>query len=752
MMLLPTLPQKIKKIEKQSLRFGGLDLTSGAAEGQLTDSFGISAEGFPALTVCGGREKLTEYRSPVDMYAAGGKLAVVDGDELHYDGKVLCRVAEGKKQFAVVGGKLCIYPDKIAVDIKDGTLNRLEKSMTFDTDHNTTVITSNSITVTPVRQKIQTGAEQEFDRTGLSGAFAYTCMYTYGSDRDAVESCFSGGMWQGLDRLESLKDVCYNNTGNHLSTGDIIIPELTEDGAFKLIGEPYKLIRQQEKNVIDPQYYPDKSRYNREGYYCVVTAVDTDLDRGADTLVEFSVYKTDGADVLMHGVFDLGDGVSIEGTPFGIKDTQDIPIREIDTLTNSLIFDEDSIVECEHYCILPAMAGANKPLTLIAGGRYVTITPPEALFAGTLLYMGGVYTGDTGTTQTRSITVYQWDPNTHHRVAAFDANVTGSYIEGAVQTEVYPKAFGALTVRRPLPDLDYICESGNRLWGVNCSENRVYCSHLGVPDSFYPDGKQGGWSMIFGSEGEFTAVCAFGGGVCCFKENRLHKILGSTPSQFYVNDYAVQGVQKGCERSVQTVNDTLYYKGVHGVYAYSGDVPKLISKELCSALPRQAAAGTDGRTYYLSGQAGGEGVRYAYDMHGKLWIKEASEQTWAFACIDGEMYMLTEDGVYRTGLSDKSCTDFMAEFVPFCEDSLHKKNYTRLVFGVEMAKDSTLRVYTRADGGDYRLTYTQVADSRCTLTVPVRIQRCSRFGVRLEGRGEIAVRSLMREFALLSEV
>ena len=101
MMLLPILPKRTKKTEKQILRFGGLDLRADAPEGCLTDSVGISVRELPTLTVCGGREKVEGYRSPTDMYAASGRLAVADGGRLCYDGRDLGPLCEGKKQFAV---------------------------------------------------------------------------------------------------------------------------------------------------------------------------------------------------------------------------------------------------------------------------------------------------------------------------------------------------------------------------------------------------------------------------------------------------------------------------------------------------------------------------------------------------------------------------------------------------------------------------------------------------------------------------
>ena len=746
--MLPKLPSRIKKLNRQNLQFAGLNLCEGAAEGQLRDSVGVSSRAFPYISVCGGRERIETYSDPVDMFEYDGRLAVVDGDTLRYDGQAVCKVQRGKKQFAVVGRTLCIFPDKIAVDLSAGRVSYMERSMTVDTAHNPTDLLPNSLTVTPVRQVTERGSEQKFERTGLSGPFAYTCAYTYGKDKTAVEKCFSRGGWTGLSRLEQLKDVCYNNTGKHIEVGDIMIPEITAEGEIRLIGEPYKL----QGGVIPEQYHPDRTRYNSEGYYCVITSCNTDLDRGADTWITFDVYKTDGADLLFEGVFEMGDSVCISGTPYGIQDATNIAVQGIDRQTNTLIFAPDSVRDVRYYYILPAQQPGNQPLTLIAGGRYVTFTPTDAIDSGSLLCVGGVY-GENNSTSLRKTAVFLWDVLNRREAARYEASVSDDWIEGCVQAQTYSLTGSIITVKKPLPDLDYICESGNRLWGVSCAENRVYASRAGQVDSFYDTkGKDGAWSMSFGSEDRFTAICAFGGGVCCFKETRLHKILGSTPSQFSVNDYSIEGVQQGCEKSLQVWGDTLYYKGVHGVYAYSGSTPKLISRPLGSEPLLNACAGTDGRIYYLSGVRGGEGVRYTYDLLHKIWLKEAAEQTHAFACTGGEIYMLCSGGVYKTGTSDKSATEFAVEFAPITEDTMAKKSYQKLLLRLQMAKNSQLNAYLKCDGGEMYQVYTHIPSSDTVVTVPIRPHRCDSFVIRLEGRGDIKLTGMQRECVLLSEV
>ena len=96
---------------------------------------------------------------------------------------------------------------------------------------------------------------------------------------------------------------------------------------------------------------------------------------------------------------------------------------------------------------------------------------------------------------------------------------------------------GTVTVRRIVPDLDFICESGNRLWGVSNKDKTIYASALGDPTNFYIyDGVTVGNSMLsyavpVGTDGDFTAICAYGSNVLCWKEQCLHKVLGTMPRQ-----------------------------------------------------------------------------------------------------------------------------------------------------------------------------------------------------------------------------
>ena len=137
---------------------------------------------------------------------------------------------------------------------------------------------------------------------------------------------------------------------------------------------------------------------------------------------------------------------------------------------------------------------------------------------------------------------------------------------------------GTVMLERKVPDLTCICECDNRIWGAE--GKTIYASALGDPTNFYVyDGvSTDSYAVAVGTEGEFTGCIAYSSTVLFWKENCLHKVLGSYPAQYEIYTYTVPGIQKGSEKSLAVINETLFYKGRNGVYAYSGGTPELLTE------------------------------------------------------------------------------------------------------------------------------------------------------------------------------
>lgn len=304
-----------------------------------------------------------------------------------------------------------------------------------------------------------------------------------------------------------------------------------------------------------------------------------------------------------------------------------------------------------------------------------------------------------------------------------------------------------LTITRRVPSLDYICERENRLWGVSNKDNTIYVSALGDPTNFYDySGDSGSFAVAVGSEGDFTGICDYGNAVLCWKERTLHKVLGDYPSNYQTATYRFSGVRAGAHKSLANVNETLFFLGVDGVYAYTGNKPSLISRALGADVLKDGVGGTDGRAYYLSVRNGEAWELLAYDTHTGLWSRSDEVQVVDFCRVGDDVKFLSGDTVYTIGGGEES-VEWEAVFVPMYETLEGGKQYNRLIFRVEVPKDGWLAADVRFDGG--RWTQVGIVKGKSgSVSLPVPLRRCDKFEIRLRGKGDCAVLDMVREFRL----
>ena len=317
---------------------------------------------------------------------------------------------------------------------------------------------------------------------------------------------------------------------------------------------------------------------------------------------------------------------------------------------------------------------------------------------------------------------------------------------------------GTLTIERKIPELDYICESENRLWGVSNAKQTIYASAMGDPTNFftYEGLATDSYALAVGSEGIFTGCCKLSSSVLFWKETTLHKILGGYPAEYSLYSYNIEGLQKGCHKSLQVINEVLFYKGLHGVYAYSGGTPTLVSACFGEREFSAAVAGNDGDSYYLSVLEGGiKPVLFVYETRQAMWLREDETRAKDFARIGKDLYLLDEAGnTWRLESSgeDKSLA-WHAQFAPLYETIEGRKRYSKLLLRVELPAGSYLKAKVRWDGAGRWQTVGDLRgkeETTALLRIPPR--RCDKLELRLEGRGPFALLSWLREFRLGSDV
>ena len=333
-------------------------------------------------------------------------------------------------------------------------------------------------------------------------------------------------------------------------------------------------------------------------------------------------------------------------------------------------------------------------------------------------------------------------------------------VEGKVLT-FYENTFtagteaAAVLIKREIPSLEHICESNYRLWGTK--GNTIYGSKYGDPFNFQVfDGLSGdSYYIDVGSDGEFTGCIPFSSHICFFKENTLHKLYGSKPSNFQIVTTQVYGVQAGSERSMCVINETLFYKGVNGVYAYTGGVPELISQKFGTVRFSDACASTDGERYYISMRNGTTWHLMVYDVLRNIWLREDGTHCVDMAFYDGHVYLLKDSGeLYKVdSAAPRDDIEWSVTFCPFTETMNERKGYSKFPLRLELKAGAWLTVEMRRDNAPmWEKVYTTHNILDRTLTVPVLPARCDSVEIRLRGKGECLVRTFVREFFVGSDV
>ena len=326
--------------------------------------------------------------------------------------------------------------------------------------------------------------------------------------------------------------------------------------------------------------------------------------------------------------------------------------------------------------------------------------------------------------------------------------------EGYTQTDT-------IKLTRWMPEMDFIVESNNRLWGCHYGINRdgevvneLYASKLGdfknwncflgiSTDSYY---------VSLGTDGQFTGAISYLGYPLFFKENCLHMVYGSYPAEFRVQDTACRGVQKGSSKSLAMVNEVLYYKSRTGVCAYSGSLPTEISSALGERAYSNAVACSHKGKYYISMKdvSANEYVLFVCDTEKGIWYKEDNLQVKEFCPIDEEIYYTDTENVgirtiFGTGTVDAAPISWMAETGVIGFYSPDKKYLSRLSVRLSMDIGTRVVISIQYDSvGQWTRVCSLTGHTLRTFTLPIRPKRCDHFRMRIEGEGEAKIYSITK--------
>ena len=317
-----------------------------------------------------------------------------------------------------------------------------------------------------------------------------------------------------------------------------------------------------------------------------------------------------------------------------------------------------------------------------------------------------------------------------------------------------------IKVTRKMPNMDFIIESGNRLWGCRYGValngevvNEIYASKLGDFKNWncFMGISTDSYAATVGTDGQFTGAITHLGYPLFFKENHMHKVYGNYPANFQIQSTACRGVQKDCDRSLAIVNEVLYYKARSGVCAYDGSLPVEVSSALGEIPYHNAVAGSLGNKYYISmADANEEYHLFVYDTVKGMWHREDDTEAVAFCNCRGDLYYIdhadnTIKTVRGTGVTETAPIKWKAVTGIIGTDSPDKKYISKLDVRMSLAVGARVAFYVEYDSsGEWEHLFTMDGVKLRSFAVPIRPQRCDHLRLKIIGNGDAKIFSIYK--------
>ena len=346
------------------------------------------------------------------------------------------------------------------------------------------------------------------------------------------------------------------------------------------------------------------------------------------------------------------------------------------------------------------------------------------------------------------------------RLTRTGAAVRWVSLDGSVSREFVSAE--VVELERRVPDMDYLTECDNRVWGCSNKENVIYACKLGDPTNWfsYRGIAADSYAVTVGSDGPFTGAATCMGYALFFKENTLHKLYGSKPSDFQLSSLRCRGVARNAARSLCVLNETLYYLSPDGVMAWDGSIPAKVSAALDAgrlANVKQAVGGAlDGR-YYLHVSRENEVRLLVYDTERGLWHEE-DVCSFEMASTGGQLYLWDGRALWAADPSREAAgqrsegTEQGVEFAlttgDLGLDRPEERYLSRLTLRLDAACRSRVTVEVSYDGGPWENAAALTVEGprrNCDLHLVPR--RCASLRLRLWGYGQITLRSLAKTFS-----
>lgn len=325
--------------------------------------------------------------------------------------------------------------------------------------------------------------------------------------------------------------------------------------------------------------------------------------------------------------------------------------------------------------------------------------------------------------------------------------------------EVQATTNDMVTLKRTVPDMDFVIECKNRIWGCKYGMvdgemiNELFACKLGDPKNWhhFTNTSIDSYYVTMGADGEFTGAISYLDNPVFFRENCMHRVLGDYPAAFGLKKLECHGVEKGSENGITVMNDVLFYKSPVGIMAYTGATPVNVSECFGNEKYKNAVSCSLGnKMYFCLQNSKGESHLFAFDDGTKLWHKEDGLACKDFAVFEGEIYALTEDDriISMSGMNGTTEDDFewsltsgnIGYSTPF------RKRISKLNMRLLMELDARASISIQYDSSGYWQHISNIRPSGKvrSMAVPIFPHRCDHFALKIQGKGDCKILSITK--------
>ena len=316
-----------------------------------------------------------------------------------------------------------------------------------------------------------------------------------------------------------------------------------------------------------------------------------------------------------------------------------------------------------------------------------------------------------------------------------------------------------LNVERKVPDMEFITECNNRIWGCSKDGHEIYCCKLGDVKNWncFRGISTDSWAATIGSDGKFTGAITYREYPIFFKEDSLIKIGVSATGGHQTKETRCRGVQNGSHGSLAIINETLYYKSYTSVCGYNGSIPFSISDEFGDVNYYDAIAGAIGDYYYISMRDNKNVYSiFVYDSKNGMWCKEDYTKVLAFCKHKDNLYYIdSEDNTMKSvngsilfGVPEETNekeVDWFVESGTIGYSSPDNKYVGRINLRITLEFGTNVDFFLQYDScGEWEHKFNMSGTGTRTFSIPIIPKRCDHFKYKITGKGGCKIHSVTK--------